>query len=490
MSQIQDVAKLLKSNEQPIFYVNRPSLHLLGIEDYVANFYSIRMLDPWGSGESQESDDSWVFVPTQKVDLALSHTDSVFWLLANREVQDFIDSKTPVGMKPRIVAYLHDKRTEKLCAELGYELMAIPVDLRHKLDGKLYTTKMSEAAGLKNVPNVLAEVTGWSDLLAVTAREGLGQDLVIQSDHGEAGLGTYFVDSEDSFEKHKDQIINKKVKIMKRVNHRSLAVDAVVTREGVIVGPLLQDIIGHPEVAVNPGSSSGLEYYHDVLRPEQRQKVVDMVISYGKQLQKEGYLGLFEVDFLHDVDDGELYFGEANPRFSGCAMVTNSVTADVWSLPLYALHLYAFLDLDFEIKVSDFNDSWNHVPADLEWSNLLIRHLGRDVEKIVTAPRSGVYEVQANGSLKFLYPGTHWFKLQNKDEVFFLSYRKDGDTRVYGDDIGTMFVRGRYQDRLGGLTAEAKLLINGINEHYKTTKLSFLQRAKNSALRRLKAARG
>jgi hypothetical protein len=34
----------------------------------------------------------------------------------------------------------------------------------------------------------------------------------------------------------------------------------------------------------------------------------------GERLRKEGYRGYFELDFLADVETGEMYLGEMNPR--------------------------------------------------------------------------------------------------------------------------------------------------------------------------------
>ena len=35
---------------------------------------------------------------------------------------------------------------------------------------------------------------------------------------------------------------------------------------------------------------------------------------------QEGYRGFFEVDYLADLDTGELYLGEINPRISGVTL--------------------------------------------------------------------------------------------------------------------------------------------------------------------------
>ena len=40
---------------------------------------------------------------------------------------------------------------------------------------------------------------------------------------------------------------------MRRIDHRAIAVEAVLTRHGTLVGPLMNDITGHPELTPVPG---------------------------------------------------------------------------------------------------------------------------------------------------------------------------------------------------------------------------------------------
>ena len=479
MQEISRIAERLAASEQPIFYINRPSIHLLGVERWVPNLYSIRMRDIW------DSPDPRVFAPSKHPYTSLSHEASVHWLLMNVEVREFIAAKTPPGMRPKVVVFMHDHKTEELCHELGYDIMAIPVADRIRLDSKLLTTKLSEEAGLPNVPHVLTSVASHAELLAVASDHDLGTSLVVQTDYGEAGAGTYFIETAAEFDAVAEHLLGRTLKIMKRVTHRSLAMEAVVTNQGIIAGPLQQDIIGHPEVAIHRGSSSGLEYYADVLPPHQRQIATDMVLRYGEVLQREGYLGLYEVDILHDTDSNELYFGEANPRFSGCAMVSNATTAEYWGLPFYALHLYAFLDVPDPIDVDAINASWDNVPSDIAWSNLLLRHTVRSPEEIITAPRSGRYVRDISGALEYAKHEYDWFDLRDPDEVFFLSYRSDGDTKIYGSDIGSLYRHGRFQDYSGQLTPESKQLIRGIHAQFVSKPLSLTTRAKNSIARRV-----
>ena len=53
-----------------------------------------------------------------------------------------------------------DSETEKICKELGYDLILPPASLREHLDSKIVTTQLGNEAGAPSVPNVLTTVDG------------------------------------------------------------------------------------------------------------------------------------------------------------------------------------------------------------------------------------------------------------------------------------------------------------------------------------------
>ena len=78
----------------------------------------------------------------------------------------------------------------------------------------------------------------------------------------------------------------------------------------------------------------------------------------GDRLAAEGYRGFLEVDYLVDVDTGELYLGELNPRISGVTSMTNVTAGAYADIPLFLFHLLEYLDVDYEIDVDDINRRW------------------------------------------------------------------------------------------------------------------------------------
>ena len=134
------------------------------------------------------------------------------------------------------------------------------------------------------MPNVLTgSRTGraWS---AAAETAGLGTDLVVQTPYGDSGKTTFFISSEADWGKHRDDIVGQEVKMMKRINNRPVAVEAVLTRHGTVVGPFMSELTGYTELTPYRGGWCGNEMYPEVLTGERRAKATQLVRRLGDRL--------------------------------------------------------------------------------------------------------------------------------------------------------------------------------------------------------------
>src|SRR6185312_251736 len=118
--------------------------------------------------------------------------------------------------------------------------------------------------------------------------------------------------------------------------------------------------------------------FSDDVREVARARTMQM----GERLRKEGYRGYFELDFLADVDSGDLYLGELNPRVTGASSMTNVTAVAYGDMPLFLFHLLEFADVDYEIDVAALNEAWSHPGAVDEWSQFILKQTDDDVELI------------------------------------------------------------------------------------------------------------
>ena len=180
---------------------------------------------------------------------------------------------------------------------------------------------------------------------------------------------------------------------MKRINNRAAAVEAVLTRHGTVVGPLMTDLTGHPELTPHKGGWCGNDIFPEALSPEHRERARVLTQKLGDRLAGEGYRGFLEIDYLADVDTGELYLGEINPRISGVTSMTNVTAGAYADMPLFLFHLLEYMDVDYEIDVDDINRRWAAASSVDVWSQIILKDTGDEVEQLTQAPRTGIWRL-------------------------------------------------------------------------------------------------
>ncbi len=461
---ISEIRHALRTNTVPVFFFGATPFNLLGLDRWVRNFSYITYYDGWDGAHPR------VFTPLDKPYVEFESGEEInHWLLENAEVRAYIASKTPEGVRPKVAMVFVDEKTEQICEDAGFDLILPPAELRHRLDSKLVTTRLADEAGVPSVPNVIATVDDWDSLQVVTKGAGLGNDLVIQSAYGDSGKTTYFVDGPESFTEHQDGIVGHEVKIMRRIHNYPVAIEAVLTSCGTVVGPIMSELTGHPELTPYRGGWCGNEMYPAVLTDTARAKATDLVRRLGARIGQEGYRGFFEVDVLVDVNDDEVYLGELNPRISGASAITNVTAGAYADVPLFLFHLLDYLDVEIDIDADEINERWQRISGADEWSHMIVKETAPGAQAITNAPATGQYTLTDTGDLVFRRAALDWHQLQNEGEAFFLRVYGAGDYRWKGADLGVIVTKGRVQHEVDGqmlLTDRARTLIDAIRGRY------------------------
>lgn len=463
---MSEIRHYFRTNRTPIFFVGASAFNLLGLDRWVRGFSYIAYYDSWQGAHPR------VFSPIHKPYVEFQSGEEINnWLLRHHEVRAHIARLTPAGERPRIAMVFFDEETEQICEELGYELILPAASLRERLDSKMVTTRIADAVGVPSVPNIITTVDSYEDLIAQAEESGLGSDLVVQTAYGDSGKTTYFIADPASFRKNEGDIMGHEVKVMKRINNRPIAVEAVLTRHGTIVGPFMTEITGHKELTPYRGGWAGNEMFPGVLDEPTRHTATSLVRKLGDALSAEGYRGFFEVDVLLDTDTGDVYLGELNPRISGASAITNVTAGAYADIPLFVFHLLEYAGVEFDLDVDEINDRWEELAAADQWSHMIIKHTDPTVEHIDVAPPTGRYVLDAYGRLAFSQGDLDWHLLGSEAESFFLRIYGPGDYRWKGADLGILVTKGRLQTPSGRLSIRAKHLIESIRAMYAATEL-------------------
>ncbi len=464
LSGVSDIRRFFHKNEVPIYFISATNFNLLGADEWIKGLKYISYIECFDGLHPN------VFCPKEEIphDEFESIEDINNYLLQHPEVQDYLKTRSQGKKAGKAMFLMFDEKTEKLAKKLGLKIMFPPAKMRNFMDNKVNTNRIAEKAGVACVPYVLSPVTDYKQLCKVSKK--LGTELVIQTPYGDSGHTTFFISNEAEYKKHEEEIIKEKeVKIMKRINCRGSAIEACVTRHGTIVAPLMTELVGFKELTPYKGGWCGNEIYPEAFTPSLRSKARKYTQLFGDQLRKEGYKGYFELDFLIDQDNGEIYLGELNPRVTGASSITNHAVFALADAPLFVFHILEWMDVDYKLNIKELNARWARQENVDGWSQLIIKHTEDTVEYVTDAPRSGIYKMFDNGHIQFDRMDTHRRAVESDKEGFFLRITRNGDYLYEGADMGILVSRGRMMTDDFKLTQRAKDWIQAIRSKYTAT---------------------
>ncbi len=456
---IPSIRNYFRTNTMPVYFVSATAFNLLGIDRWVRNFRFVNYYDSFDGTHPN------VFVPKEQTPRAFESIEEIVnYLLGHKEVGDLIAANGGGG---KAAFLMFDEETEQLAEELGLEVAFPAAKLRHRMDSKIETTRLGDEANVPSVPNTMGRGTDYAALLALAASAGLGDDLVVQTPYGDSGQTTFFIADDAAWRANAKKIVDHDIKVMKRIEPRELAIEGVITRHGTLVGPLMAELTGFPELTPYDGGWCGNDVSPELLTEAQRRVARERTIAMGERLRKEGYRGYFELDFLLDAATGELWLGELNPRVTGASSITNVTAVAYGDMPLFLFHLLEFMDVDYEIDVDELNERWAQAHNLDEWTQFILKQTEDVTELITKAPRSGIWRTNGSG-LTFARRDTDWHTVADEAEAFYLRIAGVGQYRYPGADLGIMVTRGRFMDQQHELLDRARSWITGIKAEFES----------------------
>ncbi len=467
---IEEIKTFFKENKTPIYFISATNFNLLGIDEWVSNFKYISHID------SYEGLHTNLFSPKEEIAHPefTSIEDINNYLLAHPEVIAQINEGKVNGEAGKVLFLMFDEKTEQLAQILGLDVCFPSVTLRTFLDNKVQTNRIAEKAGVACVPNVLSKVESYAHLRKISKK--LGEKLVIQTPFGDSGHTTFFVSNEEEYNEHAQEILaEEEVKIMKQINCYGTAIEGCVTKHGTIVAPLMTELVGFKELTPYKGGWCGNEIYPNAFNEEIREKAKVYTKQFGDQLIKEGYKGYFELDYLIDQDNGEVYLGELNPRISGVSSLTNHSKFAMDDVPLFLFHLLEWMEIPYEIDTDELTNRWAEAAQMDSWSQLVVKHTFKTLEVATEVPKSGIWEMNKNGNIQFKKMDTHRQSVVGDNEAFFIQIAQKDDYMTEGTDLGILVLRGRLMSDEFEISTRAKRWIKAIRSQYKSEILDMSQ---------------
>ena len=308
---VSDLLLMFHRNERPIYFICATNFNLLGIDQWVRT-----------SASSATSTASTAAIPTSSCRPKSPHDefesieDINNYLLQHKDVIDLIERR---GGKPVATFLMFDEKTEELCAR-----------------------KSASRSGFRRQSCASAATTRWRPCASATRRASPPcrtrsprsksyEQLMTDRPRGRHRHRSRRADRLRRFRPHhllhrqRAGLRHAQGRDRRRGRSQDHEADQLPRRDHGGLRHALRHAgraaadrsRRRAELTPYKGGWCGNEIFPGAFSKSIRTKARDMAYRFGNQLIKEGYRGYFDLDFLIDEDDGEVYLGELNPRICG-----------------------------------------------------------------------------------------------------------------------------------------------------------------------------
>ena len=446
---VADIQDYFAKRDWPLYFISATNFNMMDMHRWVKGWKNINLIDCFDGQHP-----STLVIPDDHTEVFSSAEAINRYLALAPAAQALFNAGTHLSANPSQVLFLFfNAYLENLCKnDFCLELILPPNELVREVDSKITTTEIGNQAGVFSVPNVVALVGSYAALKAIAEHAGLGERWVIQSAYGDSGKTTFFIASEADYDLVSTSIEREdSVKIMRWVRCTGTAIEACATRWGTLVGPLLTELIGAPELTPYAGGWCGNELYDAAFTNEQRQQVFTKTKAMGDALYQRGYRGYFELDYLIDLDTQEIYLGELNARISGVTAMTNMSVFSQQHLPLFLFHLLEYdSSVDLTLDIDAFNQLQLEQGALGTSSQLILKYTEKPLRVITQAPVSGVYRMK-QGQLVLEKASTDRLEALAVTQAYVLRIMQQGNYACEGGDLAILFLNQVIRGREGQL---------------------------------------
>jgi hypothetical protein len=458
---IKQAKEYFKDQDNSFYFVSASNFNLMPIHKWVNNWFNVNIIDSYhGKNKS-------VLLPKYSTTPIFENIEQINqFLLGNKDIVEHIKEQQKIGAA-NVMFLFYNEELEETASSLDVNKIMPDNILVKSIDNKITTTEIGNSVDVPSVPNALTKISSYENLCEVQEKHNLSTDVVIQTAYGDSGKTTFFISSESDYQEYADKIeAEYKVKIMRKIDCIQIAIEGVATKNGTFVGPILTEIIGHPDLTPYQGGWCGNDIGASIFDEKTQKTIYKSTELLGEALYDKGYRGYFEVDYLLDrasADDMPVYLGEINPRVTGISALTNMSSFCQKNIPLFLLHLLEFSNLEIKIDATVFNDSSMNFKHP-EFGQLIFKCLEDDLKIITDTPKTGVYIESADGKMEFVRYEDDATNLKDK-EFYVLQILQANEHAYKGADLLILFTNTALKQEAGDITATAKNYIKLINSN-------------------------
>ncbi len=413
------IKKTLKNFANPVVGVSVQAFGRIGLEDVFPSF-SIACLKYSEELEKMRRDNIPVFCLEELLEGKLEGKRNTTTVLKNKFSQKFLKENTPGSQKPILVLYRSSREVERLAKKFKWILAVNKQALYKKLENKIFFKNLIELLDIRKIP---AEVKPLGRLVYKKLTLKYPEGFVIQIPSSGGGKGTFFINSEKDFKNCVTEIKKNtslsslsKIIVTEFIQGYSPSITGCVTEAGILQLPPQIQLIDIKELCLhkkNNGTFCGHDWSEaKKIKKQTAREMYVITEKVGNFLKKEGFRGIFGVDFLVSEKDNSVFPIEINPRLLGTFPVSTLIQLKSKEIPLIAFHVLEFAGKRCKIDPEKINKSFSN---NKEGGHFFIASPFSPY-KISGALKAGVYKIDSGENLKFLRPGYKLNHLKNKKE--------------------------------------------------------------------------
>jgi hypothetical protein len=328
----------------------------------------------------------------------------------------------------------------KLVAGRGSRHMAVA----RSFENKLNFVDIAARTGLRT-PSWVVLSADDLDYASLAAR--YGPRLVVQGPRGNAGQRTWQVANEAELEAVRVREKGRQVRVAELIDGMPFTVNAVADAEGLLdwTEPCRQ-VTGVPWLTEMALGSCGNAWGERALELH-RAEVAGATAAVGDALGREGFSGVFGVDFVQGAAGPTVI--ETNPRMVASLPLATQVELEAGRLPLLMQAFMLGLGVPTARLVATTPATPVAPPPLLPTSQVIVHRLESD-----PAPRpfmpSGVYLLRGGETPVFLRPGA-WLSDVLSDDEALLLVREPKEPVTAGKEFARVYLRGSAAEHTPGL---------------------------------------
>ncbi|MEI6221284.1 MAG: ATP-grasp domain-containing protein [bacterium] len=402
----------LQQRSVPIFFICNDPLWAIGLEKTLPNYHII-CIDDKEIVDLLQNNGVNVFCLERELNNKNVVIRNTAKLLQHPLVETYIQQQAK-GNQPHILPFRPSASLQKFCENKHWKLLAADFELNLLFEDKLSFSAFLEKNDLPATPHFI------EPLIATTYEKAVkifNTPFIIQLPHGFAGSSTFLVNNQAEFDHILKENENKKAKISQFIEGIPFTINACSTEHGTIYAPLCHQITGYLDYTTSWGGTCGTTWQFSELPRTISETIYKHTETIGNLMYKQGFKGIFGLDFVVNIEKETVYIIECNARIVASIPLFTEMQLIADNTPLLHYHILEHANEHYDLNPTTYNEKEKTTPYTT--SQLILRNTTGKPQPITNPQTTGLYHFN-NEKLSFLHPAYQLSTCKTPEDILII----------------------------------------------------------------------